>query len=118
MLPISNIDYRALDAARFRAILRRAKDSAPGPDGMPYSAWRYAGHLAHNLLARITLDAASTAKLPQSLNESVSVFLPKGEAIGPAHKREMRQASCADQTSVPQGHRRESNSDGGQHPVA
>lgn len=54
------------------------KASAPGPGGIPYSAWRNAGCPAHPLLARITLEAATTARLPASLTRSVSVCLPKG----------------------------------------
>lgn len=39
--------------------LRSAKDSAPGPDGIPYSGWRNTDHDGHAILARLTLDLAA-----------------------------------------------------------
>lgn len=78
--PISGINYRPPDAERFRTILRRCKDGPPGPDGIPYSGWRWAGFRAHSLLARLALEAAATSSLPCSLNETVSVSTEGREA--------------------------------------
>lgn len=52
--------------------LRAAKDSAPGPDGIPYSGWRHTG--------RPGLDLAAGKPPMRSLLAAVGAFLPKGSS--------------------------------------
>lgn len=65
-------------AGAFGTILRRARPSAPGPDGLPYRAWPVAGPSSWHTLVTMTLYLTSGAKPPPSWGASRSVFLPKG----------------------------------------
>ena len=63
-----------------------SKDSAPGPDGIPYRAWRNLGKLAvevlHSALAELCSEDAERIlqqEMP-SFNESLLMFLPKKAA--------------------------------------
>lgn len=66
----------------FVQILKRlAKStSAPGPDGIPYSAWYYGGPKAWVTLYRILKSLAAGTLPPSVFNASLLVFLPKGES--------------------------------------
>eukprot|EP00959_Pyramimonas_sp_CCMP1952_P195151 4080682-Pyramimonas_sp.AAC.1 len=61
-------------------------NSAPGPNGMPYSAWRRLGALAVDVLHEAFQDCCAVdalARLAQdypSFNESLLIFLPKKAA--------------------------------------
>lgn len=63
--------------------LRQAKNSSPGPDGIPYGAWRALGPLAVDTLQDALRDLASEegARLVErdypDFNESLIFFLPK-----------------------------------------
>ena len=58
--------------------LATAKNSAPGPDGLPYAAWRAAGPAgAATLFEALSKMAAGVMPL-QGFNDSLSIFLPKG----------------------------------------
>lgn len=58
--------------------LRRAKDTATGPVGVPYSAWRAAGRDGASVLCRVLSRAATNGRLPTAFCNSVAAFLPKG----------------------------------------
>ena len=60
--------------------LKRAKASAPGPDGIPYAAWFASGSYgtaALYLAMRVMMDGK---KPPPGFNNSLGIFLPKGTA--------------------------------------
>ena len=60
--------------------LKRAKASAPGPDGIPDAAWmasRSFGAAALHLAMRVMMDGA---RPPLGFNISLGIFLPKGTA--------------------------------------
>ena len=62
----------------FMECLSGLRDSAPGPDGIPYSAWLYSTTSTHHLLYDLYIDFITTGHLPPSFNHSNLVFLPKG----------------------------------------
>ena len=55
---------------------KKAKKSAPGPDGLPYAAWREGGIEASKTLLGLTRDASS-GLCHSGLNDQSLVFLPK-----------------------------------------
>ena len=62
------------------SFLKRAKASAPGPDGIPYAAWLASGSFgtaALYLAMRMMMDGG---KPPPGFNNSIGIFLPKGTA--------------------------------------
>ena len=58
-----------------------SNNSAPGPDGIPYMAWRKAGRLAvaiiHGALHQIQRDSFKVEHLPMDFNTSFLCCLPK-----------------------------------------
>lgn len=76
--PMGGGHIPAPTAGRITAALRRAKDTTPCPDGVPYSAWRAAGHDAAKVLCRVLSVAATTGRLPPDFCASAAFFLPKG----------------------------------------
>ncbi len=56
--------------------------SAPGPDGVPYGAWRSANKACREVLFRI-LDATLTrnTELPERFNHSHLIFIPKNTEV-------------------------------------
>ena len=60
--------------------LKRAKASAPGPDGIPYAAWLASGSYgaaALHLAMRVMMDGT---RPPLGFNNSLGIFLLKGTA--------------------------------------
>ena len=60
--------------------LKRAKASAPGPDGIPYAAWLASGSYgaaALHLAMRVMMNGT---RHPLGFNNSLGIFLPKGAA--------------------------------------
>ena len=58
------------------SVTRRAKNSAPGPDGLPYIAWRMGGQkAAHSLLGLLRI--ASVGRCVEGMNDQLMVFQPK-----------------------------------------
>lgn len=78
--PLPDPEWPAPTASTFRRLLKRTRDSAPGPDGIPYSGWRAAGHLAHNVLARVSIYAATTGRMIGGLITSISFFSAEGSS--------------------------------------
>ena len=64
--------------AAFTALLRRARNSKPGPDGIPYAAGAASGQ---NALHSLALDSEWLARghvMPLVFNEAEQVFAPEG----------------------------------------
>ena len=62
--------------------ISRTGSSAPGPDGIPYGAWKAAPPCCrtpiYNLIDNLISDVGNH-KLPAEFNESHKVFIPKGD---------------------------------------
>lgn len=58
--------------------LEHASPSAPGPDGLPYTAWLRGGVPAAHVLLLLHQSMASSGVAPPAFGASVAVFLPKG----------------------------------------
>jgi endonuclease/exonuclease/phosphatase family metal-dependent hydrolase len=63
-------------------VLHNFRDSAPGPDGIPYSAWGRAHSDIHDMFKAAFCDFIQGHRLPVGFNASNIVFLPKGEMEG------------------------------------
>ena len=59
--------------------MRRLPDSASGPDGLPYAAWQNAGDEGVDTLWQTTDAQCAGDTPPPHYNDSVTVFVPKGE---------------------------------------
>ena len=81
----------ATEGGRLR-ILRVAKHSAPGPDGIPYACWRAAGKTGAFLLARQGRAICDGASPPTGFNHSIAAFLPKGSERDDSRHEVIRQA--------------------------
>jgi endonuclease/exonuclease/phosphatase family metal-dependent hydrolase len=79
-----DIDWR-LPREEFIAIAQRCTDSAPGPDGIPYSAWVQADPRFIDCVHRAYDELLDGAMLPDDFNDAHMVFLPKGEYDGDVH---------------------------------
>jgi hypothetical protein len=60
----------------------RPRDGAPGPDGLPYAAWRLAGVGIIDVLYESYEAFMNGASLPPGFNDCLMVFIPKGEEAG------------------------------------
>ena len=65
--------------ATYERVLERARQSRPGPDGLPACAWRAAGPEAARLLHRCACWLASGLRLHPRSNAMAQVFAPKGD---------------------------------------
>ena len=64
------------DINAYRQYLARVPSSAPGPDGLPYAAWRYAGEEGCKTLHAAGSALASGYAPRESFNDSLTVFPP------------------------------------------
>jgi hypothetical protein len=71
-----------LDKTQFREIISRPREGAPGPDGIPYTAWRLAGTDLTDILYEAYAAFMSGEVLPADFNECLLVFIPKGDEAG------------------------------------
>ena len=62
--------------------LALAPDSASGPDGLPFSAWTESGLERAKTLNAVLQDLLNDIPMPITFNDSVSLFLGKGEIDG------------------------------------
>ena len=63
-------------------MINKMSHSAPGPDGLPYAAWKAGGiHSAHTIHGLLLRNLAG-GRMPASWNDSLTVYLPKGEEAG------------------------------------
>eukprot|EP00972_Heterocapsa_arctica_P014829 2185738-Heterocapsa_arctica.AAC.1 len=53
------------------------KHSAPGRDGLPYSAWKHAGRFGTKTLYLILVLIMQGAFMPMAFKDYLSVFAPK-----------------------------------------
>lgn len=67
--------------------MRRARPSAPGPDMLPYAAWRAAGRPAAYALAKFHRALMKGMRPPRALNAAVGAFIPKGSSEVDGNKR-------------------------------
>ena len=63
----------------FAACVSRLPDSAPGADGLPFSAWRAAGMAGATTIAMVETHLRMGLRMPMEFNTSITVFIPKGE---------------------------------------
>ena len=67
------------DADSVRLVLQALPNTASGPDGLPYAAWKHGGEDAISTLWQIT-DAQCRGELPPTgFNDSATIFVPKGD---------------------------------------
>eukprot|EP00972_Heterocapsa_arctica_P063704 9401082-Heterocapsa_arctica.AAC.1 len=66
----------------FEEYLTRLSDSAPGIDGLPYSAWASAGRDAAITLSGVEQVLREGIMMPYPFNDVLQVFLPKGDKEG------------------------------------
>ncbi len=72
----------AIDREAFRELVARPREGAPGPDGIPYSAWRLAGTVFMDILFEAYEAFMLGQALPEDFNECLMVFIPKGDEPG------------------------------------
>ena len=65
-----------IDQAEFDDLLALKKDSAPGPDGIPYGAYRCAGGLGSKFLFNACRAFLEGGAFPDCFAESRTVFIP------------------------------------------
>ena len=68
-----------LEFGEFAQIVRELPDSACGPDGVPYSAWKHASDQALYVLYRLYCSLFIDARVAHDFNYSWLVLLAKGE---------------------------------------
>jgi endonuclease/exonuclease/phosphatase family metal-dependent hydrolase len=71
-----------VDRTIFRELVACPRDGAPGPDGLPYSAWRCAGIAFSDILFEAYEAFMDGEPLPADFNECLLVFIPKGDEPG------------------------------------
>ena len=71
-----------IDKAQFRELVARPREGAPGPDGIPYAAWRLAGTDLMDVLYDAFVSFMNGDPLPADFNECLLVFIPKGDEPG------------------------------------
>lgn len=71
-------------SADIARILRKAPDSAAGPDGIPYAAWRAAGQRGHSILFNMFVHLLQGHAPLRSYIASILVCLPKGSRTSDA----------------------------------
>jgi hypothetical protein len=73
----------------------RRHDTAPGPDGVCYSAWKAAGRDGIQVLLDIAMHMWNGAPAPDNFRQSIMVFLPKSDAVA-LSPSELRPLSLCD----------------------
>ena len=67
-----------IDREDFVAMAMPKVDTTPGPDGLPYSAYKGLGGFGLFLLHDVLLQCLHARTIPVGLAASLAVFLPKG----------------------------------------
>ena len=70
-----------IDKTEFDELTAMKKDSAPGPDGIPYGAYRCAGNLGSQFLFNAHRAPLKGGAVPDHFAESRTVFIPKTSDI-------------------------------------
>eukprot|EP00959_Pyramimonas_sp_CCMP1952_P412499 8644032-Pyramimonas_sp.AAC.1 len=60
-------------------MMERIPDSAPRPDGIPFSGWARAGDTATRTLYSLYLHILQAGSTPLNTNDAMAVFLAKGD---------------------------------------
>lgn len=68
-----------LGREEFRVVCGVARRSAPGPDGIGYMAWRAGGEAVADVVFECYRSILVGGEVPEWLNESTLVFIPKGD---------------------------------------
>ena len=68
---------RTIDQAEFDDLLALKKDSSPGPDGIPYGAYRCTGGLGSQFLFNAYRACVEGVAIPDCCAESRTVFVTK-----------------------------------------
>ena len=71
---------------------RKARHSAPGPDGLPYGAWKATGRIGARATARGIKQLMEGKPAPANFNNSLGIFPAKGEADDDSKLMKRRQA--------------------------
>eukprot|EP00973_Karenia_brevis_P010582 1434243-Karenia_brevis.AAC.1 len=58
-----------------------ADDSACGPDGITYSAWRAAGDRGAELLHEVFLETCNVGEVPPKFNFARLMSIPKSQSV-------------------------------------
>ena len=66
---------RPPDQSVIEGFLARARHSAAGPDGLPYSAWRAAGSAGLRILFRVQFELMAGTMPPDGFNDSLGIYL-------------------------------------------
>ena len=66
-----------IDQTEFDELFALKKDSAPGPDGIPYGIYRCAGGLGSKFLFHAYKAVLEGSAIPDCFAESRTVFIPK-----------------------------------------
>ena len=77
MIPLLLEENKIPRRAHIINFLRRAKPSAPGPDGIPCSAWKAAGEIGTDVLHKALLTIMKGTAPLEGFNDSLGIFLPK-----------------------------------------
>ena len=70
-----------IDKTEFDELIAMKKDSAPGPDGIPYGAYRCAGGPGSQFLFNAYRSLLEGGTVPEHFAESRTVFIPKTSDI-------------------------------------
>ena len=66
-----------IDAEKFKGIVKAARESAPGPDGIPASAYRCANYAGSDILYEIYREYINGAHVPEEHLKSILAFIVK-----------------------------------------
>ena len=78
----SSDDIRwVIDQNEFDELMASKKESAPGPDGIPYSFYRCAGGLGSRILFCAYKHVLEGGTIPELFAESTTVFIPKSSDV-------------------------------------
>ena len=65
--------------AQVAELINKLPDSAPGPDGLPYSAWKAGGAESIDTTYNLIMHNLVRGMQHETYNDSLTVFLPRGE---------------------------------------
>jgi endonuclease/exonuclease/phosphatase family metal-dependent hydrolase len=68
-----------VDREGFHEVMAKPRDSAPGPDGIPFGAWRAAGVPLYDVMYEAFIAFSDGAPLPEQFNDCNLAFIPKGD---------------------------------------
>ena len=70
-----------IDRNEFDELMATKKESAPGPDGIPYSLYRCAGGLDSTILLKASQQKLAGGPVPSQFAASRTVFIPKSSDV-------------------------------------